>query len=176
MQKTESTLAITVPPAVLAALHISASDPVRWEVRGGEAVTKAAARKRSVDEVAGMLAPALEGKRVRWSGEEDSARPRPGEPTVQWLGSANGVSGVLCRSAVDEHYVFRVYGADHDFTDYLLIHDDLPVTISTDAPAGFYRAGDEPIPDYFLDHSPEALGLPNVLPQIATPINASIQT
>ena len=174
MQKTETTLAITVPPAVLAALHISASDPVRWEVRGGEAVMKAAARKRSVDEVAGMLAPALKGKRIRWSDEDDSAGPRPDEPTVQYLGSANGVSGVLCRSAVDGHYVFRVYGADHDFTDYLLIHDDLPVTISTDALAAFYRAGDGPIPDYFLDHSPEVLGLSNVLPQIAVPINARI--
>ena len=66
MPNTESTLVITVPPAVLAALHISVSDPVRWEVRGGEAVMKADARQRSVDEVAGMLAPALKGKRIRW--------------------------------------------------------------------------------------------------------------
>ena len=35
MQKTESSLAIPVPPAVLTALHVSAADPVRWEVRGG---------------------------------------------------------------------------------------------------------------------------------------------
>ena len=164
MQNTESTLAITVPPAVLAALHISASDPVRWEVRGGEAVMKAAARKRSVDEVAGMLAPALKGKRIRWGDEDESAVPRLDTSTVECLGSANGVSGVLCRSAVDGHYFFRVYDADHNFTDYLLIHDDLPVTISSDALASFYRAGGEPIPDYFLDHSPEVLGRTNVLP------------
>ena len=170
MQNIESTLTLTVPPAMLAALHISASDPVCWEVRGGEAVMKAVAPKRSVDEVAGMLAPALKGKRIRWSDEEDSTEPRLDEPTVQCLGSANGVSGVLCRSAVDGHYFFRVYDADHNFTDYLLIHDDLPVTISKDALASFYRAGDEPIPDYFLDHSPEVLGRANVVPQIAEPI------
>ncbi len=74
MQNTESTLAITVPSAVLEALHISAADPVRWEVRGGEAVMKADARKRSVDEVAGMLAPLLKGKRIRWSEVATSAR------------------------------------------------------------------------------------------------------
>lgn len=74
MQNTESTLVMTVPPAVLAALHISASDPVRWEVRGGEAVMKADARKRSVDEVAGMLASALKGKRIRWNEVAASAR------------------------------------------------------------------------------------------------------
>ena len=31
MHKTETTLAITAPPALLAALHISASDPVHWK-------------------------------------------------------------------------------------------------------------------------------------------------
>lgn len=163
MPNTESTLVITVPPAVLAALHISVSDPVRWEVRGGEAVMKADARQRSVDEVAGMLAPALKGKRIRWGDEDKSAEPRLDTPSVECLGSANGVSGVLCRSAVDGHYFFRVYDADHNFTDYLLIHDDLPVTISSDALASFYRAGDESLPDYFLDHNPEVLGRANVL-------------
>jgi antitoxin component of MazEF toxin-antitoxin module len=163
MQNTESTLVMTVPPAVLAALHISASDPVRWEVRGGEAVMKAAARKPSVDEVAGMLAPALKGKPIRWSDEDKSAEPRLDTSTVECLGSANSVSGVLCRSAVDGQYSFRVYDANHNFTDYLLIHDDLPVTISSDALASFYRAGGEQIPDYFLDHSPEVLGRSNVL-------------
>ena len=52
---------------------------------------KAAARKRSVDEVAGMLAPALKGKRIRWSDEDHPAVPKPGEPTVQYLGTQNSV-------------------------------------------------------------------------------------
>jgi antitoxin component of MazEF toxin-antitoxin module len=70
----ESPQALTVPPAVLAALHISASDPVQWEVRAGEAVLKADTRARSVDEVAGMLAPLLKGKRIRWGEVAASAR------------------------------------------------------------------------------------------------------
>jgi antitoxin component of MazEF toxin-antitoxin module len=66
--------ALTVPPTILAALHISASDPVQWEVRGTEAVLRAATGRRSVDEVAGMLAPHLKGRRVSWSAAATSAR------------------------------------------------------------------------------------------------------
>ena len=70
----QSTTAKIVPPAVLAALHLSANDLVRWEVRNGEAVMKAASVPPSVDAVAGMLALALKGKRIRWSSAPASAR------------------------------------------------------------------------------------------------------
>ena len=73
---------------------------------------------------------------------------------VEELGSANGVNGMLCRSAVDGGYFFRVYAADHTFTDYVLMHDDLAVTISKDALASFYRMGEE----HILDHSPAVFG------------------
>jgi antitoxin component of MazEF toxin-antitoxin module len=74
MRNLESASALTVPPSVLAALHISATDPVHWEVRNGQAVLKAAAALRSVDAVAGMLAPQLKGRRIRWGAVADSAR------------------------------------------------------------------------------------------------------
>ena len=74
MRIAESTTAQMVPPAVLAALHLSANDTVLWEVRNGEAVMKAGAARPSVDTVAGMLAPALKGKRIRWSTAAASAR------------------------------------------------------------------------------------------------------
>lgn len=73
---------------------------------------------------------------------------------IEELSSANGVNGMLCRSAVDGGYFLRVYAADHTFTDYTLKHDDLSVTIANDAMASFYRIGDE----HILDHSPAALG------------------
>ena len=91
----------------------------------------------------------------------DSTESMPDKPRVECIGSANGVSGVLCRNAVDGSCFFRVYDSDHNYMDYLLIHDDLSVTISKDAMASFYRSGDEPPLEYFLDHSPEVLGLPN---------------
>lgn len=64
---------------MLAALHISANDPVKWVVRNGEAVLKADARRRSVEEVAGMLAPQLKGRRIRWSTVAASAREAWGQ-------------------------------------------------------------------------------------------------
>lgn len=79
MRNSEPTMSLSVPPTVLAALHISASDPVRWEVRNGEAVLKAAVAQRSVDEVAGMLAPLLKGRRIRWSAVAASARAAWGQ-------------------------------------------------------------------------------------------------
>ena len=79
MRNSAATTVLTVPPAVLAALHISASDPVQWVVRNGEAVLKADARQRSVDEVAGMLAPQLKGRRIRWSTVAASAREAWGQ-------------------------------------------------------------------------------------------------
>jgi len=68
--------------------------------------------------------------------------------------SASGVSGVLCRDA-EGRVFFRVYHVDGSFTDYELRHDDLPVTISQDALASFYRVHDHNV----LDHSPQVLGL-----------------
>lgn len=76
---TESTATMHVPPNVLAALHLSANDPVRWEVRKGEAVLKAAGSQRSVDEVAGMLAPMLGKRRIRWGEVAASARTAWGQ-------------------------------------------------------------------------------------------------
>ena len=74
MRIAESPTAQMVPPAVLAALHLSANDPVRWEVRNGEAVMKAQVAPPSVDAVAGMLAPALKGRRIAWNAAAASAR------------------------------------------------------------------------------------------------------
>jgi hypothetical protein len=67
---------------------------------------------------------------------------------------ASGVEGVLLRS-VEGTYFFRVYHEDDSFTDYELRHDDLAVTISSDALAAFYVLQDT----HILDHSPEVLGL-----------------
>lgn len=73
MSAAEHTAALIVPESILAALHISATDPVQWEVRNGEAVLRPASGRRSVDEVAGMLAPHLKGRRIRWSALPASA-------------------------------------------------------------------------------------------------------
>ena len=69
--------------------------------------------------------------------------------------SADGVQGVLCRSAVDGKHFFRVYEEDGTYTDYDLRHDDLSVSIDSGAHAAFYQFET----DYVLDHSPEVLGL-----------------
>ena len=76
-----------------------------------------------------------------------------GKRATAW--SANGVSGVLCRDAVDGRCFFRIYRADHSFTDFAVRHDDLAVTINPLAAASFYAVGEE----YILDHSPAVLGL-----------------
>ncbi len=67
---------------------------------------------------------------------------------------AEGVTGFLCKS-VDGEFFFRVYKENGEFDDYDIRHDDLQVTISTDALATFYQIGDDKI----LDHSPSVLGL-----------------
>ena len=67
---------------------------------------------------------------------------------------AAGVSGVLCRDSAGS-YFFRVFHSDESFTDYELLHDDLPVTIEQDALASFYRLREHCV----LDHSPQVLGL-----------------
>lgn len=71
--------------------------------------------------------------------------------------AAEGVTGHLCRSAVDGRAFFRTYRDDGSFADYALRHDDLRVTIASDALASFYHVGDEAS----LDHSPQVLGLPH---------------
>ena len=70
------------------------------------------------------------------------------------VSSAAGIRGVLCKD-IDGRHFFRVYSADHSFTDYVLRHDDLTVTIAEDELASFYRIGE----DHILDHSPSVLGL-----------------
>ena len=74
---------------------------------------------------------------------------------------ANKVSGHLLRLMSQEGggYVFRVYNADHTFTDYDLYHYDLCVTIN-DEDAYFY-SGDG---IDRIDHAPETLGLKNESP------------
>ena len=67
--------------------------------------------------------------------------------------SASGKKGILIRSLGT--FLFRVYNADHTFTDYEIKHDDLSVTIDQDSLATFYSDGQR----HVLDHSPEVLGL-----------------
>jgi hypothetical protein len=76
------------------------------------------------------------------------------EENVMKIKPANGATGHLLRTGYD--VVFRVYGENHQFTDYDLTHSDLCVTIS-DEDAAFYS---EPKSDR-LDHSPETLGIKN---------------
>lgn len=71
---------------------------------------------------------------------------------------AAGIRGLLCKSAVDGSYFFRVNEPNGDFTDYELRHDDLEIIISEDAMASLYRARN----NYILDHSPEVLGLKKI--------------
>ena len=70
--------------------------------------------------------------------------------------SANGTRGFLLRGS--HSFFFRVYHTDGEFTDYDIRHDDLEVTIASDAMASFYQIGQ----DLILDHSPEVLGLEKV--------------
>jgi hypothetical protein len=68
--------------------------------------------------------------------------------------SANGVTGCLLPMFGERTWVFRVYHADGQFTDYDIHHSDLTVTIA-DEDAYFYdRDNGEP----YLDHSPATLG------------------
>jgi len=71
---------------------------------------------------------------------------------------ARGTRGFLLRSIDDTGhlcYVFRVYGADHSFHDYELLHSDLEIEIVNEE-ATFYDAEDGR--DARLDHSPRTLG------------------
>lgn len=71
--------------------------------------------------------------------------------------SANGARGVLIRT-LGGVMVFRIYHDNERFTDYEIRHDELSVTIDSDAIASFYRVGN----DNILDHSPEVLGLKEI--------------
>jgi hypothetical protein len=70
--------------------------------------------------------------------------------------SAKGLRGHIIDS-FDGTYFFRVYDADHNFTDYLLRHCDLTVIIDDDD-AFLYQ--DEI--GATLDHSPGTLGKEDV--------------
>ena len=71
--------------------------------------------------------------------------------------SANGVTGMILSLHDGEGtVVFRVYDAEHNFTDYLLNHSDLRVTIQ-DEDAFFYQSKDPERAS--LDHSPATLGI-----------------
>jgi len=75
------------------------------------------------------------------------------------LKNANGVTGVLIPThPMDDHWVFRVYHEDGEFTDYEICHSDLRVTIN-DEDAYFYSNGQTE----YLDHSPQTLGIKNDL-------------
>jgi len=68
--------------------------------------------------------------------------------------NAASVSGVLIK-LFGGGFAFRVYNDKHDFVDYEINHDDLSITIDSDALASFYSYKDQ----HSLDHSPEVLGL-----------------
>jgi hypothetical protein len=70
--------------------------------------------------------------------------------------SADGVEGMLIRS-LGGKYLFRVYQSDGAFTDYVLRHSDLCVTIH-DSDAAFYSVDER----HVLDHAPATLGLEEV--------------
>ncbi len=66
---------VEVPDAVWAALRLKPGARVKWEVRGSEAVMRAAGKSdaSTVDNAAGMLAPKLKGRRIDWRAAERSA-------------------------------------------------------------------------------------------------------
>jgi hypothetical protein len=66
---------------------------------------------------------------------------------------ANKTKGILMRST-DGSYFFRVYGVDHSFKDYELLHNDLQVVIDDDS--SFYEGEDNG--DGQLDHTSQTLG------------------
>lgn len=69
---------------------------------------------------------------------------------------ASGVKGMILRTASGP--IFRVYKKDGEFDDYDIMHDDLAVTIDSDAFASFYKSTYNKV----LDHSPDVLALEEV--------------
>ena len=70
------------------------------------------------------------------------------------VSDASGVSGLLIKK-FDGGYCFRVDTGNHNFIDYELNHDDLPVTIDRNSLASFYVNKKCQV----LDHSPQVLDL-----------------
>jgi hypothetical protein len=68
--------------------------------------------------------------------------------------SADGVTGILCRSAIPGRYFFRVYDENYNFVDYDIAHNDLRITIH-DTDAAFYERDSR----HILDHAPGTLGI-----------------
>ncbi len=66
---------------------------------------------------------------------------------------AKGVTGHLL-DEFNGNYSFRVYGPDHSFVDYKVMHSDMVVTIEDDDTA-FYT---DELGVTTLDHAPETLG------------------
>lgn len=66
---------------------------------------------------------------------------------------AKGVTGHLL-DEFNGNYCFRVYGPDHSFVDYKVMHSDMVVTIEDDD-AAFYT---DELGVTTLDHAPETLG------------------
>lgn len=68
---------IEVSADVWTALRLKPGAPVRWEVRGDEAVMRVGKggpkRRTTVADVAGMLAPKLKGRKVDWDAAAKSA-------------------------------------------------------------------------------------------------------
>ena len=74
------------------------------------------------------------------------------------MSSARGTRGFLLRAVSSDgssHHFFRVYGADHSFRDYELLHSDLEIEI-VDEEATLYEQEDGL--EARLDHSPRTLG------------------
>ena len=74
------------------------------------------------------------------------------------MSPARGTRGFLLRSVDNvgcSRFFFRVYGADHSFRDYEIVHPDLEIEI-VDKEATFYEA--EEGCDARLDHSLRTLG------------------
>jgi uncharacterized protein (DUF2141 family) len=94
--------------------------------------------------------------------------PEPGKPKVI---HANGVPGFVLHHFEDEGtVVFRVYDAEQNFTDYIVRHSDLRTPVNDEEP--YFYAGEEPLDQADLNHSPAILGnsaTQSVKPQPAKP-------
>ena len=66
---------VEVPDAVWTALRLKPGARVKWEVRGSEAVMRAARKDEPavIPSAAGMLAPKFKGRRIDWRAAERSA-------------------------------------------------------------------------------------------------------
>jgi hypothetical protein len=74
MPETVNLTTMSAPPSVLAGSQLSASEAVRRKLHKSEALLKAAKVESSLDDVAGMLAPRFEDRRIAWRAAATSAR------------------------------------------------------------------------------------------------------